>query len=289
MKQINQLVHMTKSFESLKSILKDGIHTSYNLEIFCAENILVPMISFSNILYRDIGEKEVVEYGSYAVVVERDNFSKIFDLNPVSYFQENSTIAKGIKYNYENALIPQILDDVKKFYLDTKGCCGTYLQNIAIKPLSEDAKSLINSIDENTSDSIINAYKRIFEKIFINSRNQILTSKPFKVNDKIGKEWIAYNEREWRKSYFDLNYIREFTPKGFINSKYDEIIKSRKPHLKEKEYSLQIPLSEIRNIIVTSTEEIQELRNFINFDLNKEIDCKLISTLENLKKIESFK
>ena len=54
MKEINQIIHITNSIDILKSILKNGFYTSYAKEKFGNKNILIPMLSFSNILFRDI-------------------------------------------------------------------------------------------------------------------------------------------------------------------------------------------------------------------------------------------
>lgn len=82
MKEINQIIHITKSLEIIKSILINGFYTSYAKETFNGKNILIPMISFSNILFRDIGENEVVDYGKYGIVFDRDYIIDKFNLNP---------------------------------------------------------------------------------------------------------------------------------------------------------------------------------------------------------------
>mgnify|MGYP000497499714 CR=1 FL=1 len=37
MKEVNQLVHLTKNFDSLVSIIENGIHSSYAQEVFCGK------------------------------------------------------------------------------------------------------------------------------------------------------------------------------------------------------------------------------------------------------------
>ena len=92
MKEINQIIHITKNIDILKSILKYGFYTSYAKEKFGNKNILIPMISFSNILFRDIGDDEVVDYGNYGVVFDRDDVIEKFDLNPVFYVKNVSEL-----------------------------------------------------------------------------------------------------------------------------------------------------------------------------------------------------
>ncbi|RKN19227.1 hypothetical protein D7035_13945, partial [Aquimarina sp. AD1] len=116
MKEINQIIHLTESIEVIKSILSSGFYTSYAKEVFNGKNILIPMISFANILFRDIGENEVVNYGKYGIVFERDSIIKKFDLNPVFYVKNKSDLETTFKTNFENSIIPQTLKVAKDFY-----------------------------------------------------------------------------------------------------------------------------------------------------------------------------
>ena len=288
MKQVNQLIHSTKRLETLKSILKNGLHTSYAKEEFCGENILIPMISFSNLLFRDLGSEELVSYGNYGIVINRDLAYEKYNLNPVMYVTTNSEIAKSVDENFEYSVLPQTLHIIKQFYVDSKNCCGKFLDNVNIRPLNDKTRDLINSIDDNTPDNILNALREIFEEIFVNSNQQILLMKPYKVKDGEGKEWIAYNDREWRKSFPELNYISEFSPRrsGKPNKKYDEWVNKYKPHYTDKKYTLKIDISEIEHIIVAEEKEIEEIENFIIQVLGKEIVKGKVDTLENLKKKE---
>lgn len=287
MKQVNQLIHATKDKEILKSILKNGLHTSYAKEEFCGENILIPMISFSNVLFRDLGDDELIDYGNYAIVIDRDLGWEKYQLNPVMYVSTNSNIAQSVKNNFYKSIFPQVLDLVKQDIIETKNCCGNLLERIGIKPeLDEKVKNLINAIDDKTSDAMIESIKELFADVFENSIIQLLVIKPYKVRDGKGKEWIAYNDREWRKSFFDLNFIREFTPHGEKNKDYEKWIDTDKPHLKDEKYTLKIDLKDIKNIIVEKEEEIEEIETFIKQELQYDIPKGIINTLENLKKIE---
>jgi len=287
-KQVNQLIHSTKRLETLKSILKNGLHTSYAKEEFCGENILIPMISFSNLLFRDLGSEELVSYGNYGIVINRDLAYEKYNLNPVMYVTTNSKIAKSVDENFEHSVLPQALNIIKQFYIDSKNCCGKFSDNVNISHLNDKTKYLINSIDENTSDNILDALREIFGDIFVNSNQQILLMKPYKVKDGKGKEWIAYNDREWRKSFPELNFISEFSPRrtGERNAEYDKWLNTQKPHYTDEKYTLKIDISEIEYIIVAEEKEIEEIENFIKQVLGKTIEKGKVDILENLKKKE---
>lgn len=286
MKQINQLIHCTKTIERLKSILENGLFTSYNKEDFFDETVLVPMISFSNVLFRDLGNNETMDYGSYGIAVNRDKFTFKHDLNPVLYFKNESEIGEGIKKVFFDSIIVEILPFVKEFYQRTNGHCGDFLSKIGISNLSTEALNIIGSINENTPDEVFGFYKSIFEKVFLLSRNQILISKPCKIENAQG-EFIAYNEREWRKSFFDLNYVKQTDGKGNENPLYKSIINSPKPHIKEEKYSLKISLNELTNIFVENESDVEEISNFLKRHLNFEPSNGFVSTLDNLKKKET--
>ena len=284
MKEINQLIHLTRNLSRLKSILKKGLYTSYNKEVLADKNVLIPMISFCNVLFRDLGKNEVLDYGSYGIVIERTYGIIDLGLNPVLYLYSNSVVENSFKYNFESTTLPQALEVIKTIY---KGCnCEKVTDHIQIEPLNIEVKNLINSIDKNTNDNLINSLKELFAKLFENTVNQVVLSKPYKVFTKkvLGK--IAFNEREWRKSFFNLPFITEFKPTGEINQKYLDWIQTKKPHFKDDTYTLKIPLNKIKYIIVKNDEDIEKIMTFISTNKIGHISKEKIKTLKQLKEIE---
>ncbi len=283
MKEINQIIHITKDIDILKSILKNGFYTSYAKEKLGDKNILIPMISFSNILFRDIGDDEVVDYGNYGVVFDRDDVIEKFDLNPVFYVKNVSELNEIFLDNFQTSIIPQTLQIAKKFYVDCK--CERFSEHIRINPITEEIKSLIDSLDENVNDEFIHSLKIIFENYYTNTLKQALLLKPYKVKMKNEETKIAYNEREWRKSFFDLNFIYEFKPDGTKNEEYIRWNKTSKPHYTEK-YIQKFDLSDIISIYVNEDSEIIEMEKFVNENFTENIK---INTLKQLKEIENNK
>lgn len=284
MKEINQLIHLTPDISRLESILKNGLYTSYNKEVFADKNVLIPMISFCNVLFRDLGENEVIDYGNYGIVIDRKYGIEDLELNPVLYLKANSIVENSFKYNFESTLVPQAVEIFKYIY---KGCkCENVTDLIHIEPLNQEVKNLINSIDKNTSDKLILSLRNLFTILNKNTFKQILLSKPYKVKTKKGEEKIAYNEREWRKSYFNLDFILEYKPDGNINEKYTELIEKNKPHFKDDSYTLKIPINKIKYIIVKNIEDIDKITKFISTNKIGEIDKEKIRTLKQLKEFE---
>ena len=283
MKEINQIIHVTKNIDTLKSILKNGFYTSYAKEKFGDKNILIPMISFSNILFRDIGEDEVVYYGNYGVVFNRDYIIEKFNLNPVFYVKNVSELNDIFLDNFQTSIIPQTLQIAKKFYVDCK--CERFSEHIKINPITEEIKSLIDSLDENVNDELIHSLKIIFKNYYINTLKQALLLKPYKVVTKNEETKIAYNEREWRKSFFDLNFIYEIKPDGTKNEEYIQWNKKNKPHYTEK-YIQSFDLSDVISIYVNEDAEIIEMEKFITENFKDKIE---IYTLQQLKEIENKK
>jgi len=282
-KEINQLIHLTSDIERLKSILKNGFFTSYAKESFAGKSILIPMISFTNLLYRDIGSNEVIDYGNYGLVFNRDITINKFDLNPVIYFKNESIVEKSIADNFETSVLPQVLDYVKDFY--SNGNFKNITDHINFNPISNKVRNLINHFDENVNDEVVNDLKIIFGELFTNSLNQLLLAKPYKVFNKSGEIKIAYNEREWRKSFFNLNFIFEFKPNGSRNEKYHEWINKPKPHF-VKDHVLKISISDIKSIIVMEEFEIEVIKKFIHDEVfSEKIDVE-INTLSYFKETE---
>lgn len=283
MKTVNQIIHQTDHIDKLKSIVKNGLYCSYALEQFSDKKLLIPMISFSNILFRDIGSNEVVDYGSYGIGIERESAIKL-GLNPVLYLYENGIIEKGIKDNFDFSILPQTLEIVKDFY---KKCdCESITDHINFNPLPEEVKNLINSISAKTDDKVISSIKELFGSVFENSYRQILLAKPYKIITKLGDERIAYNEREWRKSFFDLHFIYELKPNGEINTDFTKWTNTPKPHLTEAKYTFKIPIDLIKYVIVEKSEEKSEMENFIKSNFDSFPTSIEIKTLNEFKENE---
>lgn len=282
MKEINQIIHLTNSKEALKNIVKNGFYTSYAKETFGSQNILIPMISFANILFRDIGHNEVVDYGKYGLVFDRDFVINEFDLNPVIYVKNDSNIDQIFSYNFQTSIIPQTLHLAKDFYQNCN--CERFSEHIKIEPISDEVKSLLDTLDTNVNDEFIDSIKLIFENYFENTLKQILLLKPFKVTNKNGESKIAYNEREWRKSFFELNYVSEFKPNGTENDKYNEIINLPKPHFRDN-YVQEFNCKDLKCIYVETNDEVNELKEFISENINEKID---VYTLKELIELENI-
>lgn len=196
------------------------------------------------------------------------------------YYKNDGIIQKTISENLEDSIIPQILDVLKQFYEECSGCkISDYIE---FNPISENVKNLIDSFDNSINDDFIQNLKITFNKFFGNSLGQLLLAKPFIVNDKEGQTRIAYNEREWRKSFWELNYIPEFFPNGERNEEFIKIRSKPKPHFTE-DYILKFNINDIDTIIVKNFHEEQEIKNYIKNELNMiDYACK-ISVLSELK------
>ncbi|WP_294231584.1 hypothetical protein, partial [uncultured Chryseobacterium sp.] len=93
---------------------------------------------------------------------------------------------------------------------------------------------------------------------------------------------IAYNEREWRKSFFDLHYISEIKPDGKINEQYEKWINTPKPHFTDK-YILKFDIAEVLYVYVENEDEVEEVKNFVTEKFQKNIE---VFTLSELKERE---
>jgi len=154
MKQVDTLLHFTNNFEILKQIMKEGFKASYAMESLGQRRILVPMVSFSNLLFRDIGENEVVNYGHYGIGIRREEALKL-DINPVIYLYENSQIDKAIQTLVDLTIIPQLLEDLKPF-TQIQGFTKITDQ-VKFNPLLDEVRELVDSIDSTTNDRLISA------------------------------------------------------------------------------------------------------------------------------------
>lgn len=262
MKTVDHLFHFTPGIDSLKYILTEGFKPSYARESFGARSILVPMISFSNILLRDVGQEEVLNYGNYAICFTRDWGLKN-GINPVAYTYEGGTLESAIGTYFFISLFPSQLERYKnnlKQFSDANNSnrkVGKFSENIALTNTPKEVLDILDYLslnyDANLTDIIIN---------YANSIRQttlpiIKLSKPFKVKNSSGKEFIAYNDREWRMIFDKLDFLVEGS------EEYDKWIKVPKPHFDQEEFRLRFEIEDVRAILVSSEPEVSQIRNLL--------------------------
>ncbi|WP_421804201.1 abortive infection system antitoxin AbiGi family protein [Flagellimonas sp.] len=260
MKQVDTLLHFTNNFEILKQIMKEGFKASYAMESLGQRRILVPMVSFSNLLFRDIGENEVVNYGHYGIGIRREEALKL-DINPVIYLYENSQIDKAIQTLVDLTIIPQLLEDLKPF-TQIQGFTKITDQ-VKFNPLLDEVRELVDSIDSTTNDRLISAIANHARKAHENVYHQILLSKPYRVKNKNGDTRIAYNEREWRKGFAHLGFIFEKNFRGLENADFQKWIDTPKPHFNEPKNILSITIEQVSHIVLAHENEIPEMRVYL--------------------------
>ncbi len=290
MRKVETLLHFTRNFDIIKKIIENGFEPSYAIERFEKRKIMIPMISFSNILFRDIGENEVVDYGNYGIGIHRDTAIKL-NLNPVVYVYENSIIDQSITDLHNLTVLPQALDIIKKV---TKVENFTKVTDyIKFEPIQEEVKELLNCIKNNTDDNLIRAIKKFAVRANKNSYHQLLLAKPYKVFNKAQQEKVAYNEREWRKIFPELKLVFETDIKGNITEDFTKWSRMEKPHFRNEPNILKVDIEDISHIILDNEKEIDELkihlkRLFTSSKIEELISKKKlnIGTLQNHKDSE---
>ncbi|UOB16505.1 abortive infection system antitoxin AbiGi family protein [Abyssalbus ytuae] len=290
MKQIEYLYHFTDKICVISSILLDGFKPSYASEKFGDRNILIPMVSFMNVLLRDVGKNEVVDYGSYGIGIRRDYATKI-NINPVCYVYENSIVERTLKNLHDLSIIPQLIKLIKENMLDKVNEEKSILEWIKIKPSPiPEVKNLLDSISKRTEPKLIDALNQFVVQIYENAYHQLLLSKPYKVKNTVGETKIAYNEREWRYGYKDLGYIMETNINGVSDVDFVNWKSKCKPHFSEEKYRLRFSIDQISHIIIKEDSEKKMILELLNQNYGQSTIDKLIKngkikigTLSNLK------
>lgn len=290
MKQVENLFHFTDKFDIIASILKDGFKPSYSKEVIGQRNTLVPMISFMNVLLRDVGPDEVVDYGDYGIGINRE-FATTIRLNPVCYVYDESVIDSALKNIQNLSMLPQTIDILKEHLIDKLKSNKKVTEIIPFipKPIKE-VEDLLNSITKETEKEIISSVKALVTKIYESAYYQLLLAKPYKVLNKKGEPKIAYNEREWRKGYPELGYILETNATGVKSKQYEKWIATDYPHFEEEEYRLKIGVENISFILIKEAGELDRLKNILlnlctESTLNRLLESNQlrIGTIEELK------
>lgn len=287
MKTVDYLYHFTRGgIPTIISILKNGFCPSYAVESLQKKKILLPMISFSNVLLRDVGEQEVLNYGSYAIGVTRE-WGIINGLDPVIYTHEEGELKKAFDKYIENSVLLSSLEKYKDHYKKMSDSGLLFSKHVRVSNTSPQAMALIDSLIKQGSfnEEVLINVSRVSEENFRNSKKLLNLMKPYEVYDKAGNKFIAYNDREWRKTFEDL---------GFIDSETDadqfiQMSKAPKPHITDVKYKTWLLLEDIRVIIVENSNEVQSLKEEIyKIHTQEKVDERLndgsliIDTLQNL-------
>ena len=272
MNKIDHIYHFTDSIDKVKSIFDTGFKPSYCIEKLAEINMLVPMVPFSNIQLNDYGKEHVIFYGNYAIGFNRD-WAIANGINPVTYTYENGTL-----YNAINELIlstvmfkslPEFKDYYKSFNLTNHVKLTPKIGNI---PFPKEAEKIIGYICKNYNEELVDLIYEFSKKIFDTNWSILALTKPYRVltNDNI--ERIAYNDREWRKLYADLDVLLE------SDANFNEWVGKNKPHFNEPQYLLKFDITDVKCVLVNNKEEVTDLIDYLNckFD-NKVIDSLVVS------------
>jgi len=242
----NTLFHFTNSFETIKSILKNGFYISYCEE---SKNV-IPMVSFCDIPLSQ-ARFHLTNYGNYVIGMNQKGGIKN-KLNPVLYFEPDSHIS-----NLSNEI-----DDILKNEIDD--ITYNFLSKIKSEPNSE---KLIE---------IVHMFIRLLEFKIEVSR----LTKPYSGELHTSKinldNYKFYDEREWR--YIPPKEVGKFEL-GMSFEDYEVYKKSHsKPHFKEN--SLTFKAKDVQYIIVKDEKDVIELMDFLmkTDNLGSSNDVRLLFT-----------
>jgi hypothetical protein len=250
---IDNLFHFTKDIKVLKEIFKHGFKPSYAKETLAENDIIVPMVSFSNILLRDTGEDQVLHYGDFAICLSRD-WGIANEINPVVYTYDKGLLYNALNTFIQNSLLLSNLQEFKPSLKEFSDCkCGPFSKVIILSQIPKQVMDILdylsNQYDESLVDILINHSKKIYD-----TNMPILTlTKQYKVLNNHGREFIAYNDREWRKLYTDLKIY-------FIgDEEYEKWNRTSKPHFNSDPYLLKFSIEDVKAILVQTAEHIDEM------------------------------
>ncbi|MBK7589516.1 MAG: hypothetical protein IPI22_14910 [Bacteroidetes bacterium] len=87
---------------------------------------------------------------------------------------------------------------------------------------------------------------------------------------------MAYNDREWRKTYPQIDFILD------TGKSYQETKDRKKPHIVDEKYRLNFELNDISIVVVENEKNIDELKQCLDVKFGKnEVDKRLLT--QNLK------
>jgi len=263
-KTIDQLCHFTKELATLKEIFIHGFKPSYASETLGKRKIKVAMVSLSNILLRDVGEQEVLNYGSYGIIMSRD-WGIANKFNPVVYTYDEGLLQQGIDEVISNSVFLGYVENFKDKFKEMSDCkCGPFSKQIDLTPISDESKAIVDYLSMKYDEELIKAISAQNRNAHEINLRTIKLTKPYKVTNSKGEEFIAYNDREWRKIYAELPIIFE------EDEEYGKWDKVKKPHFNDGPHLIRFGNKDVRAILVESNEEVTEMVKFLEEGYGKE-------------------
>ena len=250
--RVDTLFHIT-NFANLQTLLIEGFKPSYAKEQLGDRDIIVPMISFSNVLLRDLGENEVLNYGEYGIGFSR-SWAISKNINPVIYTYKDGEAQASLTNYLENVVLVSKLRDFKEQFEEWTKCkCGKLSSSLNITNTSEEAMNLVDFVSSNYNEELVEHLTNFANSIFSATKPFIYLTKPYQVENRNGDTFIAYNDREWRKTFIELDFQVEDT------KEYDHWLNQKKPHFHEEKYRLTFDVSEISAILIKNEDERSDI------------------------------
>jgi hypothetical protein len=278
----DKLFHFTSKSNTISLILQNGFRYSGLNEKIISEDKsqLIFGVSFCDIPFKDTGFHRDC-YGSYGLVMEKDWGIKN-GISPVRYIHENSPGATELYLK-----IKKNLTELKHYYHNVGDVEYSilYLYSLIVLSESDNAelnynKVISNREVENARDEFVEFYEflknnhkkyaELFTKYMelytyrlselhnelyhrdLYMRNY---SESFACpkNEKIIKNKILYNEREWRA--VKRISLKRDTPK----SEYDKLLSYAEQNYLPKEYNMKFSESDIFAILIEKKEDKGEI------------------------------
>jgi hypothetical protein len=269
--RVDTLFHITK-FDALKILLQEGFKPSFAIEKLKDKNIIVPMVSFSNILLRDLGENEVLNYGEYGIGFSR-NWAIKNNINPVIYsYQEGETLTSITKFLENSVLVSRLKHFKKSFNEWSNNKIGKFSSHIKVENTSKEAIALADYLSQNYDEELIELLSDFADSIYQSTKPIMFLAKPYLVQNRKGEDVIAYNDREWRKTYLDLNFFIE------EEEEFKYWLDQEKPHLHDEQYRLNFEVSDISAILVRNSDDIGNIIQILEEISSPEVVANLINT-----------
>ena len=253
LKRIDYLYHFTKDINVLFEIFRHGFKTSYARETLADKNVIVPMISFSNILLRDVGTDEVLNYGDYALCLSRD-WGIANDTNPVVYTYEKGLLNRALSTFLFNSLFLSRIQQFKPKLKEISDCkCGPFSKLISLTNTPKEVMDILDHLSMKYDDNLVDILSNHAKTIYDTNMPILTLTKQYRVVNAQGKEFIAYNDREWRKLYSDLPIYFEG------DNEYEQWTKTPKPHFSDKDHVLTYKIEDIKAVLIKDKSEVDEV------------------------------
>jgi hypothetical protein len=146
---------------------------------------------------------------------------------------------------------------------------GKFSSMIALTNTPPEVMAILDALSTHYNEDMFDAIRQHAETLYRKNAAIVALTKPYIVKDSQGQEFVAYNDREWRKIYMSLNVVLEGIDSE-KNPEYEKWSTTKKPHFPDPNLALKFTFDDLKVLMICDAGEIAATTAFLEQRFGKE-------------------